>query len=461
MATGSQAPNVSALPPELQKAWAATGLPDSTLSLVVQDVQGKRLLERSPNQPRNPASVMKLVTTWSALNTLGPNYIWNTTFLIDPDARVNAQGALSGPVYLRPSGDPLFLLEDLWRLMRELRLRGITQLSDIVIDRSLFGDVSIDPAAFDGKGDRPYNASPDVFMVGFGAVRVVLSPDLQTQTWRAFVDPPVAQIDAESKVQWVPGSQCTTSPQIGTDMITMANETRFRFNGKAQGACGEFDFYRLAFTQEEFAARVLKAMWQEVGGTLTGDVKNGAIPPRAVPVAAHQSPPLSEVIRFINKSSNNVMTRVLLLTLGAEAGLRPATVQGSAQWVTQQLQSQGIDVSGLAVENGSGLARQTAISANSLATILQRAWNSPVMPEYISSLALLGDDGTMRNRLKSPETRLRAHIKTGALRDVRSAAGYVLGQSGNRYIMVSMVNDEQAFRARDFENAVIAWLIKQ
>ena len=447
------------LPPELQKAWVATGLPDSSLSLVVQDVSGKRLFSKAPNTPRNPASVMKLVTTWAALSTLGPNYVWNTVFLIDKDSKVNEEGVLSGPVYLRPSGDPIFLLEDLWRLMRELRLRGIKQIPDIVIDRSRFADVAIDTAAFDGKGDRPYNASPDVFMVGFGAVRVVLSPDLRTDKWRAFVDPPVAEIDTESKVQWLPG-KCTTSPQVGADMITMGNETRFRVNGKAQGSCGEFDIYRLAFTQEEFAARALRSMWQELGGDMTGQVKSRVVPPTAVPIAAHESPPLSEVIRFINKQSNNVMTRVLLLTLGAESGLRPATVSGSAERVTAQLLKQGIDVTGLAVENGSGLARETSISADSLATMMQRAWDSPVMPEYLSSLALLGDDGTMRNRLKSSETRLRAHMKTGALRDVRAAAGYVLGQSGKRYILVSMVNDGQAYRARDFENAMIAWLIK-
>lgn len=454
-----KSPAMAALPPELAKAWATTGLPDSTLSLVVQDVDGSRLFEQAPNQPRNPASVMKLVTTWAAISSLGPNYVWNTAFLIDANSKINEQGVLNGPVYLRPSGDPLFLLEDLWRLMRELRLRGVKQISDIVVDRSRFADVAIDPAAFDGKGDRPYNASPDVFMVGFGAVRVVLSPDLQTDKWRAFVDPPVAEIDAESKVQWLPG-KCSTSPQVGADIITMNNEMRFRINGKAQGACGEFDIYRLAFTQEEFAARALRSMWKEVGGEMTGQVISGAIPPTAVPIAAHDSPPLSEVIRFINKSSNNVMTRVLLLTMGAEAGQRPATVAGSAQWVTQQLQKQGVDVSGLAIENGSGLARDTAVSANGLATMMQRAWDSPVMPEYLSSLALLGNDGTMRNRLKSPATRLRAHMKTGALRDVRAAAGYVLGNSGKRYIMVSMVNDDQAYRAREFENAVIAWLIK-
>jgi len=455
----SKTPALAALPPELAKAWAATGLPNSTLSLVVQDVDGKRLFEQAPAQPRNPASVMKLVTTWAGLSTLGPSFVWNTVFLIDPNSKVDAQGVLSGPVYLRPSGDPLFLLEDLWRLMRELRLRGIKQIPDIVVDRSRFADVAIDPSAFDGKGDRPYNASPDVFMVGFGAVRVVLSPDLQTDKWRAFIDPPVAEIDVESKVQWLPG-KCSTSPQVGADMITMNNETRFRINGKAQGACGEFDIYRLAFTQEEFAARVLRSMWKEVGGEMTGQVKSGAIPATAIPIAAHESPPLSQVIRFINKNSNNVMTRMLLLTLGAQAGQRPATVEGSAQWVTQQLQKQGVDVTGLAIENGSGLARETAVSANGLATMLQRAWDSPVMPEYLSSLALLGDDGTMRNRLKAPDTRLRAHMKTGSLRDVRAAAGYVLGKSGKRYIMVSMVNDDQAYRAREFENAVIAWLIK-
>jgi len=446
------------MPPEVARAWSKTGLPESSLSMVIEEVQGPRLAAVGSTTPKNPASVMKMVTTWAALSELGPEYVWRTSFLTDANATVGKDGILSGPVYLRATGDPLFLLEDLWRLMRELRLRGIKQVTDIVVDRSRFSDIAIDPAAFDGKGDRPYNASPDAFMVGFGAVRLVFTPALQQQQWRAFFDPPIPGVNIESSVRYVPGP-CKTSPRIAADTIMVGNEVRFRVSGEASGACGEFDMFRLAFSQEDFAARALKSMWEELGGTLTGQVKNGTIPRDAVPVAAHQSPPLAEVIRVINKRSNNVMTRVLLLTMGAEAGQRPATVKGSEQVVLKILQEQGIDTRDVVLDNGSGLSRDASISAETLSKMLQVAWRSPSMPEYLSSLAILGVDGTLQRRMRVGSKRGYANMKTGALRDSRSIGGYVLSKSGKRYIFISLVNHSQAFKARQFENEVINWLI--
>lgn len=447
-----------ALPPEVARAWTKTGLPDSAISMVIEEVQGPRLGALGSTSPKNPASVMKMVTTWAALSELGPDYVWRTAFLVDAGATLGKDGVLKGPVYLRPTGDPLFLLEDLWRLMRDLRLRGVRQITDIVVDRSRFSDVSIDPAAFDGKGDRPYNASPDVFMIGFGALRLVFTPALQQQQWRAFIDPPIPGVDIESTVRFLPGP-CKTSPQVSVDSVMTGNQVRFRVGGEAAGACGEFDFFRLAFSQEAFAARALKSMWEELGGTMTGQVRNGTIPRDAIAVAAHQSPPLAEVIRVINKRSNNVMTRVLLLTVGAEGGLRPATVAGSEQVVKKILQGQGVDTRDIVLDNGSGLSRNASISAETLTRMLQVAWRSPSMPEYLSSLAILGVDGTLQRRLRSESRRGYANMKTGALRDSRAIGGYVLSKSGKRYIFVSLVNHPQAFKAREFENEVINWLI--
>lgn len=447
------------LPPEVSGAWSKTGLPNSSLSMVIEEVAGPRLAAVGAGDLKNPASVMKLLTTWTALSELGPDYVWRTAFLMDKEAGVNDNGVLSGSLYLRPSGDPLFLLQDLWRLMRELRLRGITQIGDIVVDRSKFGDVTINPADFDGKGDRPYNASPDVFMVGFGAVRLVFTPELDKQRWRAFIDPPIAGVDIDSNVRYRPGP-CRGGPKVASETITTGDQVRFRISGEATGSCGEFDLYRLAFSQPDFAARALKSMWTELGGQMTGTVKEAAIPSTAVPLAAHQSPPLAEVIRVVNKSSNNVMTRVLLLTIAAELGQMPATAEGGALQVVRSLKSQGVGIDGVVIENGSGLARSSRISADQVAQMLQVAWRSPAMPEFVSSLAILGTDGTLRRRLRG-DARGYAHMKTGALRDARAIAGYVLSQSGKRYVFVSLVNHPQAFKARDFENQVVDWLISR
>ncbi|MCC7228626.1 MAG: D-alanyl-D-alanine carboxypeptidase/D-alanyl-D-alanine-endopeptidase [Burkholderiaceae bacterium] len=448
----------SAMPPELAGAWAKSKLPESALSLVVQEIGGPRLIDINGAQPRNPASVMKLVTTYAAISQLGPDYVWRTDFLTTAGRLADAQGVLAGPLYLRAGGDPLLMLQDVWRLLRDLRLRGIREIPEIVIDRSLFADVTIDPGAFDGAADRPYNASPDTFMVGLGAVRLVFTPDPATRTWRSFIDPPIPGIQVDGNIEWS-DAKCAGSPGVATETTLSGGNVRFRVSGKVAASCGEFDVFRLAFSQQEFAARVLRAMWLDLGGTISGEVRSGSIPADARAIASHESPPLSEVIRLINKRSNNVMTRVLLLTLGAEAGRRPATVENSAQVASAVLARQGLEMRGMVLDNGSGLARNGVVSADSLTQMLTKAWQSPVMPEYISSLAILGVDGSLRNRMRDGANRSRAHLKTGGLRDVRSIAGYVWGTSGKRYIVVSMVNHERAHDARAFENALIAWLI--
>lgn len=449
------------LPTEVASAWQKTQLPLSSASFVIEEVGGKRIAAHEPATMRNPASVMKLVTTWAALSDLGPEFVWRTAFLKDADSTISQNGVLSGNLYLRPSGDPVLLLEDLWRLMRDLRLRGIQQIGDLVIDRGLFADVTIDPGEFDGKPDRPYNASPDVFMVGFGAVRVVFTPDEVKKQWQAFFDPPLPGMDVESELQWIPGACNPAATKVELETVTAGNEVRFRATGKAAGSCGEFDLYRLAFDQPTMAAKVLRHMWTEIGGKMTGQVRDGRIPSDALPVVAYQSPPLAEVIRLINKRSNNVMTRSLLLTIGARSGLRPATVQGSVDRVQSVLRRQGLDFSKAVIENGSGLSRRASVSADLMTAMLQKAWASPAMPEYLASMAIMGVDGTLTNRLKNTPARGYANMKTGALRDARAIAGYVLSRSGKRYIFVSLVNDPQAFKAREFENAVVQWLVEK
>ncbi|CAM4083820.1 D-alanyl-D-alanine carboxypeptidase/D-alanyl-D-alanine-endopeptidase [Bordetella tumulicola] len=448
------------MPDELSRAWRASGLPDESLSLIVQELGGPRMMAINATEPRNPASVMKLVTTWSALAELGPNYVWRTDFLVAPGVRPDAHGALSGPLYLRAGGDPYLLMQDMWTLLRELRLRGVKKIGDLVIDRSIFGQVATDPGAFDGAPDRAYNASPDALMVGFGALRLLFTPDQVAQKWVPIVDPPLPGLRLEGEVQWS-SARCPGPPIVTTDPVLTQQGVTIRLGGTVAGSCGEFSLYRLALSQPEFAESLFRMLWRELGGTFTGKIRAGKVPSDAVVLASHESAPLGEAIRQINKRSNNVMARTVLLTLGAERGARPATTQTSEAVAKSVLSSQGLNMPELIMDNGAGLSRDARVSAESLASMLTLAWHSPLMPEFISSLSIAGVDGTMRRRLKGDETVGMAHLKTGSLRDVRAVAGYVMGVSGKRYVVVSMVNDPNAGKVRAFDDALIAWLAAQ
>jgi D-alanyl-D-alanine carboxypeptidase/D-alanyl-D-alanine-endopeptidase (penicillin-binding protein 4) len=446
-----------ALPPELQKAWKATRLPLSSLSLEIREAGGPVIARVQADEPRNPASVMKTVTTWSALSALGPDYIWRTRFLSDPGARVDEQGTLQGPLYVQAAGDPWFRQEDLWNMLRELRLRGVKNLSEVVVDRGRFGDVAIDTGDFDDAPDRPYNASPDAMMIGFGATRVVFLPDAKARQWIPLLDPPTRDVRVEGRLEWLDGA-CKGSPVVAADVRPEGPRSVIHVSGKAVGDCGEFSVYRLAGNQGDHFEALFRLLWRELGGTLARGIRDGRVPARATALAWHDSPSLADVIRQINKHSNNVMARMTLLTLGAELNGPGATPDSGGRAVRQILKNQGVDTAGWTLDNGSGLSRQGRITARGLAQMLDVAWRSPLMPEFVSSLAISGVDGTVRRRLRAEDTRGQAHLKTGTLRDSRALAGYVRGASGKRYILVSLVNDPGAAAVRPFDDAVVEWL---
>lgn len=445
------------LPAELNSAWRATRLPASSLSLWVQEVGGPVLMSVNPAEPRNPASVMKMVTTWTALSSLGPDYTWRTAFYARDGGRVDDYGTLSGPLYLKAGGDPFLTVEELWGLLRQLRLRGIKNLSEVVVDRTRFGHVAVDPGEFDGAADRPYNASPDAMMVGLGALRLVFQPDRQAQRWIPIVDPPIPGVRIEGDVQWR-NATCPGSPSVGTQITPAGKDIVIHVSGTAVGSCGEFSVYRLVQSQPAYFSALFQMLWKELGGTLAKGVHAGKMPAGVQPVVWHDSESLGDTIRQINKRSNNVMARTLLLTLGAEtqgSGATPSTGAGAALAILNQQQ---VDTRGWVIDNGAGLSRTGRLTAAGLAGMLDVAWRSPLMPEFVSSLAISGVDGTVRRRLRNGDAKGMAHLKTGTLRHARALAGYVLGASGKRYILVSFVNDERSAAVRGFDDALVNWL---
>jgi D-alanyl-D-alanine carboxypeptidase/D-alanyl-D-alanine-endopeptidase (penicillin-binding protein 4) len=445
------------LPDGLDKLWRATRLPGNSMSLYVQEIGGPPLISVNATEPRNPASVMKMVTTWAALSGLGPEYTWRTAFYAKGGGQVDAYGTLAGPLYLKAGGDPLLTVEELWGLLRELRLRGIKNLSEVVVDRSMFGRVALDPGEFDGAPDRPYNASPDAMMVGLGAVRLLFQPDRQARKWVPIIDPPVQGLRIDGEIKWSDAA-CPGSPSVSTQVVSSGRDSVVRLSGTAAGSCGEFSIYRLAQSQPQYFSALFQMLWKELGGTLAKGLRDGTMPAGLTPVVWRDSETLADTIRQINKQSNNVMARTLLLTLGAEKSGPGATAQTGGAALLGVLKSQGVDTRGWVIDNGAGLSRTGRLTAQGLAGMLEAAWRSPLMPEFISSLAISGVDGTMRRRLRDGETRGMAHLKSGTLRDVRGLAGYVLGASGKRYILVSFVNDERSAAVRSFDDALVAWL---
>ncbi|WP_442857476.1 D-alanyl-D-alanine carboxypeptidase/D-alanyl-D-alanine endopeptidase [Acidovorax sp. T1] len=453
VAGAARAQATGPLPAEVEAALVRARLPRDALSVLVVDAQGGRQAARLAHQAQvamNPASVMKLVTTYAALDLLGPAYTWNTPVYVDGQVQ---GGSLKGNVYIQGQGDPKLVMERLWLLLRRLQGQGIhTIVGDIVLDRSAFDVPEHDAARFDGEPLRPYNAAPDALLLNYNAVVMTFVPDAAAGLARIQYDPPLAGVQRQATVPLAaPSAEC--GDWRAAVRAELSDPARAAFQGVYPARCGE-RVWAAAFPDPKgFAARAVEGLWRELGGKLTGTVRDGAVPARLQPAFSATSPALAEVVRDVNKYSNNVMAQQLFLTLALRQN-GVATFDGARAALRQWWQARLGDAEPPAPDNGAGLSREARISAQALARMLQRAWQSPVMPELVASLPIAGVDGTLR---RSQSRAGAAHLKTGSLRDVMAVAGYVHAASGRRYVLVAIVNHPQAGAARPVLDALVDW----
>jgi D-alanyl-D-alanine carboxypeptidase/D-alanyl-D-alanine-endopeptidase (penicillin-binding protein 4) len=220
---------------------------------------------------------------------------------------------------------------------------------------------------------------------------------------------------------------------------------------------------RTVLSHNEFTYGLFRSLWQDSGGSLTGEWKNIVAEDVAEPAISFDSLPLADVIAKVNKYSNNVMARQLLFTLGAEVAGPPGTEAAGREVVRKWLADRGMDFTELRLDNGAGLSRESRMTARHLAELLRYAYRSPYMPEYLSSLALSGLDGTLSRRFRNGGLAGLAHMKTGSLDHVSSIAGYFQARSGNRYTVVMLHNHTDIHRGpgEEVQEALLRWLYEK
>ena len=438
-----------ALPAPVAAALDRAKVPRESVVAMVQEVGGARpRLAWQAEQPANPASLMKLLTTYSALELLGPAWTWSTPVWLQGSLR---DGVLDGNLVIKGSGDPKLVLERMWLLMRRVQQLGVREIrGDIVLDRSAFVVPEQNPADFDGEALRPYNVRADALMLNYKAVVFTFTPDAARGIATISTDPPLAGVRVDTSV---PLATDPCEDWRGALRADFTDPMRLRFAGSYAAACAEKTWATAYADPERYNARALLGMWKEMGGRIGGTVRDGAAP-ATPPSFELGSPALAEVIRDINKYSNNVMAQQLFLTLALTqrgTGTPDAAREVIRQWSKERL---GATSAALVIDNGSGLSRESRVSAQLLTRLLLAAWASPVMPELMASLPVAGIDGTLK---RSRATLGRAHLKTGSLRDVAGIAGYVLANSGRRYVVVAIANHPNANAARPAFDALVQW----
>ena len=448
------------LPAPVELALKRAHIPLSGVAAYVQDVDGGMpLAAHNATQAMNPASTMKLLTTYAALELLGPTYTWKT------EAYAGGKlegGVLQGNLILKGYGDPKLTLENFWLLLRRLRALGLREIrGDLVLDRSYFEAAEYDPAKFDAEPLRAYNVGPDALLLNFKAVRFQFVPDADRRTVTVIPEPKPAGLEFAAAVRATDGACGDWRAGIKADFQTNGGSAKASFAGSMPASCGERYWNASLLAQPNYVYGVFRQLWEELGGTLAGTWKDGAVPANAKLLATGESASNAELARDINKFSNNVMARQLFLTLGAEVLKLPGRSDRSARVVQSWLAEKKLDFPELILENGSGLSRQERISAEHMGRLLLEAWRSAVMPELMSSLPLVAYDGTMRRRLRFESIAGQAHIKTGSLSDARTLAGYVLDQRGQRHVVVLFINHANAAAGQPAQDALLQWVYER
>jgi D-alanyl-D-alanine carboxypeptidase/D-alanyl-D-alanine-endopeptidase (penicillin-binding protein 4) len=460
------------LPVSIVSALKSANIPQQSVAIYVQAVdENSPTLSHNANASMNPASVMKLVTSNAALDLLTPAYRWKTEVFQEG---IVSDGILNGNLIIKGYGDPSFNAQEFWRLLMSLQQAGIKEIKgDLIIDKSYFAKNLGGRNAFDNETWRAYNAMPSAFLVNgrntsfkFSATEGELKR--RVNIFQEFELPELEIVNNMRLMQGPCGEWRNHMKYVVETDETLEVSKIVTFSGIFSPECGDKFLELSVFNDDEYAFYTFKKLWLELGGKFNGQLKIQESPIGAVKVLEQLSAPLANVMRDVNKWSNNLMARQLLLTIAAEKSAPPATEAEGArvikEWFASKvignnaLSDPALNSAELVMENGSGLSRIERINAAYLSQMLVSAYHSPVMPELISSMPVLALDGTVAKRLNNSPTAQRAHLKTGSLDGVSAIAGYLLDKQNKRYVLVMLVNHAKAGASRAAQDALIEWV---
>ena len=406
---------------------------------VVSLVTGEVLYEKDAEKLYHPASTMKLITAATALVKLSPNYRFHTTLYAD---RLEGRRVL-GNIYLKGGGDPVFDSDDLEKMVERLVEMDVKDLQgDLIVDETYFDAVRR------GKGwmwdDGPiggYFSHLSALTINHNGVLVRVSPGTKVgDTVRVRLDPSTQYMKIVNEATTVGASEEVRVRIKRKNGST--EENILTINGAM--AIGQTEMNRRVDILDPalYCGTLLREMLAERGVTLGGTVRYGEVPEEAMEISQHVSPPLSRILRDMNKPSDNLIAELLLKTIGAELRGVPGTAKKGLGAISNLLGEIGVDRGYYTFADGSGVSRYNLVTASLLTDLLVYMFhNFTVMPEYLASLPVGGVDGTLARRMRgmSAEGVLRA--KTGTLRGLTALAGYTVTADGETVAFSILVSN--------------------
>ncbi|WP_310386335.1 D-alanyl-D-alanine carboxypeptidase/D-alanyl-D-alanine-endopeptidase [Roseateles sp.] len=452
------------LPVEVTQTIAKAELTQATFGLVAYPLHDRsRALRVNAELAMQPASSMKLVTTVVALDKLGPNARGRTDLLA---AAPLLGDVLQGPIYLRGGGDTDLDWGALQMLLRELREQGVREIQGgLVVDRSLFRPARLDlgAPAFDEAPEFAYNVIPDALNLNGNLLSYRFTADAQTIKARVFPAWPGIALDVGALTLSDKACKDWDEDWLAPQVLDNDQVRRIALAGAFPRACVLSAELNL-LDRQWLTAQAVRQIWQELGGAFgAGTDQEGATPAGARVLASHHGRPLAEVVRGMMKRSDNALTRLTYLRLGAASAAADEDTRPAAQRAVQEwFVSKGLDSAGLVLDNGSGLSRSERIKPAQLAALLEVAWSGRHAPELLTSLPLAGVDGTLSRRFKGSAAEGRARMKTGTLNDAVALAGYVYDAQQRPWVVVVMLNGPgSGAKGRPVLDALVDWVARQ
>lgn len=434
-------------------AIAARKPGNSVVGIEVVDVNsGTVIFSLNGDKPLNPASNTKIVTAAAALKILGPEFRFQTELYGKTSFR-NVQGAL----YLKGYADPSLMTSDLWTLARALKADGIRRIGGgIIVDDSYFDGENL-PFAYDEQPneDNKFRTAIGAVSVNHNALGIQIRPG-PTAMAKAIVDfdPPEYAMVVNDTLTSASGAY---TPRISA--TPYEDRTRVRVWGQIPLGSSPTWYYRRIDNPSLFAGYALKGILKDLGISVGGDVRTGAIPSGTPLIARHESEALSSVLWETGKMSNNFVTEMVLKTIGAETQKGPGTWEAATSAVSELLANWGIKKGTYKYRNGSGLFSANEISASQFCTVLRSAYlDATIRPEFLTQLATGGADGTIQSRYRHPAAQRYVRAKTGTLDDVSALSGFVLDKSGRHPIAFSIVVNKASgyvAAARNYEEDIV------
>ncbi len=447
----------ASIPYELNQKLQAYPVNGANYSIHVQAINSQTpIVSWNSHTKRTPASVIKILTTYAGVLSLGYDYRWETKFFHTGYVQ---DGVLRGDIYVKASGDPTLATKHIAGIVEQIRSSGIRKiLGNIIIDRSIFSIPSRNNSGFDRNKYSPYNAMPDAMM--FNKRKSTICVTSRGRSIRINKDVPDGSYKIVNKLKVVNGScrRGRSWPKVKINTNSAGRSTIF-LSGRLSKRCGPRKICKVVSMPHRAFYYALKNELKKVGIKFSGTLKLKKVPKRATYMFSHKSVRLEKIIATIAKKSDNLMARQLMLTLGAKVISRPSNSFKGRKAVESILNKYDILERGTTfIDNGSGLSRVSKLTAQSLNNLLLHGASRDAS-RWMNTLSIAGVDGTIRKRFKYSHVHGRAWMKTGTIRGVANIAGYVEGSSGQIYTVVVLVNDRHSSAyGRKIANTVIEWV---